>query len=86
MSKEQPTLDDEAQAIFMMHGAAMAFALEDGRDPRIRDMTIRLIPFVEALVAVGLQHRDELERAWAKAKSEPGPFGLRFDQEESENV
>lgn len=84
MSREKPTLDDEAQAIFMMHGAAMASALEDGRDPRIRDMTIRLIPFVKALVGVAFEHRDELERA--KAKSEPGPFGLRFDQEESENV
>lgn len=82
MSREKPTLDDEGAAIFMMHGAATAAAMEDGKDPRIRDMTIRLIPFVKALVEVGFAHRDELERAWAKAKSEPGPFGLRFDQEE----
>jgi hypothetical protein len=82
MSKPQVTIDDEAQAIYFMHGAALtAFS----KDERFEKMCVRLIPFVKALVDVGLRHREELEVAWAKAKSEPGPFGLRFDQEEAKD-
>ena len=81
-TKPKVTIDDEAMAIFLMHGGALA-AFLDKPDRYFQDMAVRLIPFVKALTDVGLKHRAELEAAWAKAKSEPGPFGLRFDQEES---
>jgi hypothetical protein len=84
VSNEKVTIDDEAQAIYLMHGAALAAFFKD-KDERFERMCVRLIPFVKALVDVGLKHRAELEAAWAKAKSEPGPFGLRFDQEEAKD-
>jgi hypothetical protein len=80
-TKPRPTLDDEICAVSLMHGAAMAAFMTE-KNERFTEMTVRLIPFVKALLKVGIAHRAELEAAWAKAKSEPGPFGLRFDQEE----
>ena len=79
-TKRKVTIDDEASSIFFMHGAAL-MSFVQAKDERFTEIATRLIPFVKALTDVGLKHRAELEAAWAKAKSEPGPFALRFDQE-----
>lgn len=87
-TKPKLTVDDEACALFLTQGAALSAFMQSPSKGAMdfEKIHIRLIPFVRALTVVGLAHRDELESEWAKAKSEPGPFGMRFDQEEAADV
>jgi hypothetical protein len=80
---EKPTLEDERFAFFLGSGAALAAFLQ-AKDDRFVELWTRVIPFTKAEMDVAFAHRADLQRAWERAKREPGPFGFRFEEEEDE--
>lgn len=86
MSEERMPFDteDASSRLIMVFGAALQ-AMRDvtvGDEPgkqRSRAQMVQMawesIPFVKALVVLGRNHPEELEREWRKALTEPMPFG-----------
>jgi hypothetical protein len=76
MAKNASELDPTiaGDQLFLLLG--QAWAGEGERE--LRDMMIRLVPFVSAMREIAMRDPEAVRRLWWQKLHEPGPFGISY--------